>query len=81
MTNVPNYSPGPDPQAAVKGPSIGLMVAAGIGNLFGDRWMYYQITGYTFAFAALVWRAQQLTDEAAESQARESIAELEQAPA
>jgi O-antigen ligase len=53
-----------------------LMITAVIGNLFGDRWMYYQITGYTFAFAALVWRAQQLTDEAADVQTAAETPEL-----
>jgi O-antigen ligase len=40
-----------------------LMITAFIANLFGDRWMYFEITGYTFAFAALAVRAQQMTDE------------------
>jgi putative inorganic carbon (HCO3(-)) transporter len=48
-----------------------LMVAAFVGNLFGDRWMYFQITGYTYAFAALAFRAQQMTDHrAAEREAK-----------
>lgn len=41
----------------------GLMVTALVANFFGDRWMYFQITGYTFAFAALAVRAQRITDE------------------
>ena len=40
-----------------------LMLAAIVGNFFGDRWMYFQITGYTYAFAALAMRAQQMTDD------------------
>ena len=31
MSNVPNYAPGRDPAAAVKGPAIFLMVVGGIG--------------------------------------------------
>src|ERR1700733_1422649 len=27
-----------------------LMLAAFLANMFGDRWMFFQITGYTFAF-------------------------------
>lgn len=41
----------------------GLMLAVLLGNFFGDRWMYFQITGYTYAFAAMVVRAQAMTDE------------------
>lgn len=40
-----------------------LMLAVFIGNLFGDRWMYFQITGYTYAFGALATRALQMTEE------------------
>jgi O-antigen ligase len=54
-----------------------LMITAVIGNFFGDRWMYYQITGYTFAFAALAWRAQQLTDERTDSQLSEEAREMQ----
>lgn len=48
--------------------SIGLgcaamMVTAFIANMFGDRWMYFEITGYTYACAALATRAQQMVDE------------------
>jgi O-antigen ligase len=41
----------------------GLMLTAFVANMFGDRWMYFEITGYTYAFAALAVRAQQMTDE------------------
>ncbi len=41
----------------------GLMFSALVANFFGDRWMYFQITGYTFAFAGLAVRSQQITDE------------------
>ncbi len=41
-----------------------LMLSALVANFFGDRWMYFQITGYTYAFAALAVRAQEMTDEA-----------------
>jgi len=40
-----------------------LMVAVVIANMFGDRWMYFQITGYTFAAAAMAVRSQKLSDE------------------
>lgn len=40
-----------------------LMLSALVANFFGDRWMYFQITGYTYAFAALAVRAQEMTDE------------------
>lgn len=46
----------------------GLMLAVLIGNFFGDRWMYFQITGYTYAFAAMVARAQAMIDEAEEDE-------------
>jgi putative inorganic carbon (hco3(-)) transporter len=60
----------------------GLMIAALIGNFFGDRWMYFQITGYTFAFGALAVRAQQITDEQDEAETDEEergLVELEMA--
>jgi len=41
-----------------------LMISALVANFFGDRWMYFQITGYTYAFAALAVSAQKMTDEA-----------------
>ena len=41
----------------------GLMVTAVMANLFGDRWMYFQITGYTYAFAALTVRGLELSAE------------------
>jgi O-antigen ligase len=40
-----------------------LMVSAFVANMFGDRWMYYQITGYTYAFAALAVRGQNIVNE------------------
>ena len=46
-----------------------LMISALVANFFGDRWMYFQITGYTYAFAALAVRAQEMTDEAEVEQA------------
>jgi hypothetical protein len=32
------------------------MVTAFVANMFGDRWMYLQITGYLFTILALVVR-------------------------
>lgn len=61
------YSSTEDP--FLKGLGLGfsaLMLAAFIGNMFGDRWMYFQITGYTYAFAAMAVRAQQMTEEGEE---------------
>jgi putative inorganic carbon (HCO3(-)) transporter len=52
----------------------GLMLAALVANLFGDRWSYVQISGYTYALAALAFRGQQLTDEA-DSQKRKAAAD------
>jgi len=54
----------------------GLMVAALIANLFGDRWMYFQITGYTYAFTALAVRAQQMEEEAETDEPAMDTAEL-----
>ncbi|HWC00678.1 MAG TPA: O-antigen ligase family protein [Bryobacteraceae bacterium] len=45
----------------------GLMVCVVAGNLFGDRWMYMQITGYTFALLGLTLRGQAITDQQQES--------------
>ena len=63
----------------------GLMLTALVANFFGDRWMYFQITGYTFAFAALAVRAQQLTDEdgtgSAEEEGEQSDLEMSGASA
>ena len=51
-----------------------LILTAVIANFFGDRWMYFQITGYTYAFAAMVTRAQQLTNETeADAPAEEAL--------
>jgi O-antigen ligase len=59
----------------------GLMVAALFANFFGDRWMYFQITGYTYAFAALAVRAQQLSEESEdESKAEQAGADLAEVP-
>lgn len=55
----------------------GLMVAALIANFFGDRWMYFQITGYTYALAALCVRGMQMTEEEQEEEGEPS-GELEQ---
>lgn len=55
-----------------------LMISALVANFFGDRWMYFQITGYTFAFAAMAVRAQQMTDEAAQG---EDTGSMESSPA
>jgi O-antigen ligase len=43
-----------------------LMVSAMVANMFGDRWMYFQITGYTYAVAGMVASGQRLTDESEE---------------
>lgn len=39
------------------------MVCAVLTNVFGDRWNYIQITGYMWAFCAMVLRAQSIGDE------------------
>jgi putative inorganic carbon (hco3(-)) transporter len=39
-----------------------MMLAVFVGNMFGDRWMYFEITGYTYAFAAMALRAQEISD-------------------
>jgi O-antigen ligase len=41
-----------------------MMLAVFVGNMFGDRWMYFEITGYTYAFAAMALRAQEISDNA-----------------
>jgi putative inorganic carbon (HCO3(-)) transporter len=51
-----------------------LMLVAFIANLFGDRWMYFQITGYTYVFAGMVVRGLQITEEEAEDP---SVSELD----
>jgi putative inorganic carbon (hco3(-)) transporter len=53
--------------------SIGLglavwMVSAFIANMFGDRWMYLQISGYTFTVLALAVRGQMIADEEEETE-------------
>jgi hypothetical protein len=40
-----------------------LMLAAAVGNFFGDRWMYIEITGFTMTIAALTVRLQMISDE------------------
>ena len=37
-------------------------------NFFGDRWMYLQVTGYSFVLLGLVVKAQLLTAEAREEE-------------
>jgi putative inorganic carbon (HCO3(-)) transporter len=39
-----------------------LMICTVIVNLFGDRWNYLQVTGYTWVLLGLVVRARQITD-------------------
>jgi hypothetical protein len=39
------------------------MVCTLVVNLFGDRWMYLQVTGYTWVFLGLAARAQIITNE------------------
>ena len=60
----------------------GLMVAVFIANVFGDRWMYFQITGYTYACAAMAVRGQEMVaemqDEAEEAES--FVPELADAP-
>ena|SRR6185312_12872930 len=55
-----------------------LMVTAVVANLFGDRWMYFQITGYTYGLAALAVRAQEITQQGRENdhEARSASEEL-----
>ncbi|HWZ45578.1 MAG TPA: O-antigen ligase family protein [Candidatus Saccharimonadales bacterium] len=62
-----------------RGIGLGLaavMVCTLVVNLFGDRWMYLQVTGYTFALLGLAVRAQIITNEA-----RDASAESEEQPA
>ena len=54
-----------------------LMVAVFAANMFGDRWLYFSITGYTYAFAALAVRAQAMTDETEAEALQEAEAEAE----
>lgn len=48
-----------------------LMISAFVANMFGDRWMYFEITGYTYAFAALAVRGQHITDSEQACERRE----------
>ncbi|MHB1020788.1 MAG: O-antigen ligase family protein [Acidobacteriaceae bacterium] len=43
-----------------------MMVCVSVVNLFGDRWMYQQLTAYMWVFLALVTRAIALEEEASE---------------
>ena len=45
-----------------------LMLCAFIGNLFGDRWTFLQVSGYTWAVLGLVFRGTALTLEASADQ-------------
>jgi len=60
-----------------------MMVAVFVGNLFGDRWMYFQITGYTYAAAALAANALRLAEDSrtADTTLPESVEALEIQPA
>jgi putative inorganic carbon (hco3(-)) transporter len=48
-----------------------MMLAVFVGNMFGDRWMYFEITGYTYAFAAMAVRAQEISDSEVDEQSQE----------
>lgn len=52
--------------AFLRGIGLGLaatIVCTLVVNLFGDRWMYLQVTGYTWTLLGLAARAQIITDE------------------
>ena len=48
-----------------------MMLAVFVGNMFGDRWMYFEITGYTYAFAAMALRAQEISDSGQDQSSEE----------
>lgn len=48
----------------------GLIISAFIANLFGDRWLFFQITGYTYAFAGMVARGIAILAEEHEAEAQ-----------
>jgi O-antigen ligase len=58
-----------------------MMLAVFVANMFGDRWMYFEITGYTYAFAAMALRAQELSDreqdEPSEEDTLDDLREME----
>lgn len=49
------------------------MVCALVGNLFGDRWNFIQLLGYTWALLAMVMRAQVIVHEEAEAAVPKSL--------
>lgn len=58
--------------------SVGLglaavMVCVFVGNLFGDRWNYLQVSGYTWAILGLVLRGTNLTIEAADEDQQSAV--------
>jgi O-antigen ligase len=44
------------------------ILAQMVVSLFGDRWTYIEITGFTFVYLALMVRAEQIDDSAAEQE-------------
>lgn len=58
----------------------GLMASAALVNVFGDRWTYLQVGGYTFVLLGLVIRAQQIEDEEEEEEHEEIPERLDEAP-
>lgn len=57
-----------------------LMAAVVVGNIFGDRWTYLQITGFTFTLLGLCLRAQEIVREEAETEAASGGAEVPDTP-
>jgi len=55
---------------------LAMMTAVAVANIFGDRWTYLQITGYTFTLMGLCLRAQEIVREEAAGDG----AEAEEAP-
>lgn len=51
-----------------------MMVCVFVGNLFGDRWMYMQLTGYTCALVGLALRGQAIADAGGEMSSPEAEA-------
>jgi len=54
-----------------------LIVSAAVGNFFGDRWIYIEITGFTTTIAAIAVRLHMLSDEEQEAEEESQESDLQ----
>jgi O-antigen ligase len=71
------YQKGDDDLSKALGLGLGIcMFVLAVNNMFGDRWSYFELSGYLWIFAGLVARLNVLAEEGSQGQPAAQMASV-----